>query len=63
MKYVLCKPYGVEAQWTETPYKHKADAAAKVRQLLAIKKPDGTQMFNVRLCVGKGRDRRTFLDF
>ena len=63
MKYVLYKPFGVEAPWAETPYKHEADARAKIKQLLAINKADGTQMFNVRLCVGKGRDRRTFLDF
>lgn len=63
MKYVLYKPYGVEAPWAETPYRHYADVKVKVKQLLAIKKADGTQMFNVRYCIGKGRDRRIILDF
>lgn len=64
MYYILHKHYGTNEPWLELPYgiRSKKDAIASAKTLHAQVKEDGSRQVNIRLCVGKGRDRRVILD-
>lgn len=64
MYYILHKPYGTNEPWLELPYgiRSKKEAIARAKALHAQVKEDGSRQVNIRLCVGKGRDRRVILD-
>lgn len=63
MFYILHKPYGTNEPWLELPHgiRSEKEAREKVKILISQKKEDGSRMVSVRLCVGRGRDRRDIL--
>ena len=63
MFYILHKPYGTNEPWLELPggTRSQKEAREKVKTLVAQTKEDGSRQVNVKLCVGKGRDRRELL--
>lgn len=62
MNYVLYKPHGSEEPWNELPgFRSKKDAREAVKTLVAETKEDGSRAVDVKLCVGKGRNRRDIL--
>lgn len=63
MYYVLHRPHGTDKPWLEQPYRSRKDAIGAVKTLESQKKEDGTRILNVKLCIGKGRDRREILRF
>ena len=63
MFYVLHRPRDTDKPWLELPYRGKKEALAAVKTLESQKKEDGTRILNVKLCIGRGRDRREILRF
>ena len=62
MYYVLHRPYGSDLPWDELPSFRSCKAAKDAVRVLADQKTkDGGPLCNVKLCVGKGRDRRDIL--
>ena len=62
MYYVLHKPHGTEKPWQELPgFSAQKDARAAVKTLAGQRTPDGKRLCDVKLCVGKGRNRRDIL--
>lgn len=62
MYYVLHKPRGSGLPWDELPsFRSAKDAKDAVRTLADQKAKDGSPLCDVKLCVGKGRDRRDIL--
>lgn len=62
MYYVLHKPHGTERPWQELPgFSSQKDAKAAVKTLAGQRTPDGNRLCDVKLCVGKGRNRRDIL--
>lgn len=62
MNYVLFKPRGSNDPWVELPgFRSAKDAKAAVRTLEAETKEDGSRAVDVKLCVGRGRNRRDIL--
>ena len=62
MNYVLYNPHGSDAPWQELPgFRSAKEAKAAVKTLVAETKEDGSRAVDVKLCVGKGRDRRDIL--
>lgn len=59
MYYVLHRPHGSDKPWDELPgFRSKKPALDAVKTLERQKDPDGSRLCDVKLCVGKGRDRR-----
>ena len=63
MFYVCHRPRDTDKPWLELPYRRKQEALSAVKTLESQKKEDGTRILNVKLCIGKGRDRREILKF
>ena len=64
MYYVLHKPRGAEKPWDELPgFRSKKDALDAVKTLERQKEPEGGRLCDVKLCIGRGRDRRTILKY
>ena len=65
MYYVLHKPHGSDKPWQEKPtgYRKRDQALGEFEYLIAKKNDDGSRALDVKLCVGKGRDRRTILKY
>lgn len=62
MYYVLHRPHGSNYPWLELPgFRSRKDARSAVTTLAGQRKPDGNRLCEVKLCVGKGRDRRDIL--
>ena len=63
MYYILHKPRNTEEPWTELPegIRNYPKARDEVKALIAKTNEDGTKALNVRLSVGKGRNRRDIL--
>lgn len=63
MYYVLYKPRGTEEPWTELPngIRNYPKAKDEVKALVAKTNENGSKAFNVKLCVGKDRNRRDLL--
>lgn len=61
MYYVLHRPRDTDSPYLELPFRSQKEARTAVKTLADQKKPDGSQVCEVRLCIGKGRDRRTVL--
>ena len=62
MNYVLYKPHGSNDPWLELPgFRSAKDAKAAVKSLVAETNEDGSRSVDVKLCVGKGRNRRDIL--
>lgn len=62
MYYVLHKPYGSDKPWDELPgFRSGKDARAAVKVFATQTKEDGSRLANVKLCVGRGRNRRDIL--
>ena len=62
MKYVLYKPHGSDTPWLELPgFRSAKEARAAVETLVSQTKEDGSRAVDVKLCVGKGRNRRDIL--
>lgn len=62
MNYVLYKPHGSDEPWLELPgFRSAKDAKVAVKTLVAETKEDGSRAVDVKLCVGKGRNRRDLL--
>lgn len=63
MYYILHKPRDTDEPWTELPkgFRKRDQALGTFEYLIAQKNEDGTKALNVKLCVGKGRDRRVIL--
>ncbi len=60
MYYILHKPYGTNEPWLELPYGICSAKKAReaLRTLEAQTKEDGSRLMNLKLCIGRGRDRR-----
>lgn len=62
MNYVLYRPHGSDNPWQELPgFRSAKDAKAAVKTLVAETNEDGSRAVDVKLCVGKGRNRRDIL--
>lgn len=63
MYYILHKPRDTDEPWTELPegIRNYPKARDEVKALIAKTNEDGSQALNVRLCVGRGRNRRDLL--
>ena len=62
MYYVLHKPHGSDKPWQELPgFRSCKEAKAAVKTLAGQRTPEGERIADVKLCVGKGRDRRDIL--
>lgn len=61
MYYVLHRPRGSTLPYLEISFRSGKEAKAAVRTLHEQKKPDGTLLCEVKLCIGKGRNRRDIL--
>ena len=63
MYYILHKPYGTDEPWIELPNgtRSKKEAREIAKTLHAQVKEDGSRQVNIKICVGKGRDRRELL--
>ena len=59
MYYVLHRQHGTDRPWLELPgFRSRKDARSAMTTLVAQRNPDGTRLCEVKLCIGKGRDRR-----
>lgn len=58
MYYVLHRPRGTDKPWLEQPFRSRKDARSALTTLVAQRDTDGSRLCEVKLCVGKGRDRR-----
>lgn len=62
MYYVLHRPHGTGKPWLELPgFRSQKDARAAAKTLQSQKTPEGERIADVKLCVGKGRNRRDIL--
>ena len=62
MYYVLHRPHGTDEPWRELPgYRKRDHAIGEVRFLNDKKDECGKRAYDVKLCVGKGRNRRDIL--
>ena len=64
MYYILHKPRGSDKPWQELPgFRNKKPALEAFKTLEQQKTPDGERLADVKLCIGKGRDRRVILKY
>ena len=62
MYYVLHRPHGTDRPWQELPgFRNKKEARAAVATLAGQRTPKGERLCDVKMCVGKGRNRRDIL--
>lgn len=62
MYYVLHKPHGTDKPWLELPcFRSVKDAREAVKTLEGQRDPEGNRIADVKLCIGKGRNRRDVL--
>ena len=62
MYYVLHKPHGEKLPWLELPgFRSSKEARAAVKTLDSQRTNDGGRLCDVKLCVGRGRNRRDIL--
>ena len=62
MYYVLHRPHGTAKEWLELPgFRCRKDARAAATTLAGQRTPGGERIADVKMCVGRGRDRRDIL--
>lgn len=64
MYYILHKPRGSDKPWQELHgFRNRNAALDAFKTLEQQKAPDGERLADVKLCIGKGRDRRVILKY